>query len=107
MNRYNDAIARQAARIWFEVVICDGSARPRRRAVEDWTRADKAARLLHQACGMRRVARDIGRSHVAMNAWAAQAVRDQRGRALLGARDVLYVMRQARRAGVLRVRVPA
>lgn len=76
----------------------------------DWSSANKAARVLDHVGALRRSARGFGRAALApgtASTWRDQVLRDQRARCMVDARDLLYALRKARRAGVLRVRVPA
>ena len=98
------------ARIWFEYRHIEGSARHRREARADWYQASKAARTLAEVRAalvvMAAQGRGLRTSH-AGSPWAADSLRLGRYRATVKARDLLAALRQARAAGVLRVRVPA
>ena len=97
---------RSRERIWFEVHT-GGSARQRREARAAWFTAGQAARVLAEVRAALVVAASQGRGmRAAAYCVDREAMAAYRWRHVVRARDLLYHLRQARAAGVLRVRVP-
>ncbi|HEY3499427.1 MAG TPA: hypothetical protein VGK73_32280 [Polyangiaceae bacterium] len=97
------------ARIWFEWHT-DGSARQRREARAAWYDAAQAARVLAEVRASLVVMAAQGRglrTSAGAPPWTVEALHMGRHRATVKARDLLWMMRQARAAGVLRCRVPS
>lgn len=89
------------ARIWFEVHT-EGSRRQHRAAVAAWVTPSRQAAQLAQVRAALGQLMHLRASTIGSGSWRAT----MRHRLIVEARDLLYHLRQARAAGVVRVRVP-